>query len=106
MLAATANEIRHRSEALAGHLGKIRGWRAEIVRGASTTGGGSAPGVELPTWLLAIEKDGLTPDALEARLRGLSPPVVARIDRDRVMLDLRTVSPDEDAALAALLAVV
>ena len=63
----------------------------------SAVGGGSAPGVELPTWLVAIAKDGLTPDALEARLRRLTPPVIARIERDRVLLDLRTVLPDQDA---------
>jgi L-seryl-tRNA(Ser) seleniumtransferase len=67
----------------------------------SAIGGGSAPGVELPTWLIAIEKPGVTPDALEALLRRRSPPVIARIERDRVLLDLRTVLPDQDSALSA-----
>ena len=74
-----------------------------LVDGSSAIGGGSAPGVELPTWLVAIAKDGLTPDALEERLRRLTPPVIARIERDRLLLDLRTVLPEQDAALAALL---
>ena len=69
----------------------------------SAVGGGSAPGVELPTWLVAIAKDGLTPDALEERLRRLTPPVIARIEHDRVLLDLRTVLPEQDALLVALL---
>ena len=58
---------------------------------------------ELATWLVAIAKDGLTPDALEERLRKLSPPVIARIERDRLLLDLRTVPTGQDPQLSALL---
>ena len=106
MLSMTVTELEQRSEQLAGAIAKIAGWRVEIFRGASAIGGGSGPGIELPTWLVAIHRDGLTPDALSARLRTLSPPIVARIDGDRVLLDLRTVLPDEDTALATLLATV
>jgi L-seryl-tRNA(Ser) seleniumtransferase len=52
---------------------------------------------------VAIEKNGLTPDALEARLRRLARPVIARIERDRLLLDLRTVPPEQDPQLLALL---
>jgi len=45
----------------------------------------------------------VSPDALEARLRALSPPLIARIERDRVLLDLRTVFPEQDARIAELL---
>jgi L-seryl-tRNA(Ser) seleniumtransferase len=103
MLAMTAGEIRARAEAVARAIGAMNGWRAAIVEGTSAVGGGSAPGVELPTWLVAIERDGLTPDALEARLRRLTPPVIARIEHDRVLLDLRTVAPDQDQQLLGLL---
>ena len=68
----------------------------------SAIGGGSAPGVELPTWLVAIAKDGLTPDALEERLRSLTPPVIARIENDHVVFDLRTVLPHQDSELSGL----
>src|SRR5207248_2743636 len=54
----------------------------------------------LPTWLVAIEREGLSAAALEERLRSLTPPVVARIEHDRVVLDLRTVFPDHDRPLA------
>ena len=104
MLTMGADEIRVRAEALAARLNAIDGWRAELRAGASAVGGGSAPGVELATWLVAIEKRGLTPDALEERLRRLTPPVVARIERDRVLLDLRTVVPDQDQTLLGLIA--
>jgi L-seryl-tRNA(Ser) seleniumtransferase len=102
MLTMTADEVRARAETLAAALNEVTGWRAEIVAGVSAIGGGSAPGVELPTWLVAIAKDDLSPDALEERLRRLTPPVIARIEVDRVLLDLRTVLPAQDEQLAAL----
>jgi len=104
MLTMTADEVRGRADALAATLNQIDSWRATLVAGVSAVGGGSAPGLELPTWLVAIEKRGLTPDALETRLRGLTPPVIARIEKDQVLIDLRTVLADQDGPLAALLA--
>jgi L-seryl-tRNA(Ser) seleniumtransferase len=104
MLTMTADEIRARADALAARVNAIAGWSAEIVAGASAVGGGSAPGVELATWLVAIERRGLSPGALEDRLRRLTPPVVARIERDRVLLDLRTVLPSQDGEVLGLLA--
>jgi L-seryl-tRNA(Ser) seleniumtransferase len=104
MLATPADEIRARAEVVAAAIRAHHGWRAEVVKGMSAIGGGSAPGVELPTWLVSISRDGLTPDALEAHLRKLTPPVVARIEHDRLLLDLRTVPPDQDSLLAALIA--
>ncbi len=104
MLATTADEIRARAEVVAAAIRAHHGWRAEVVKGMSAIGGGSAPGVELPTWLVSISRDGLTPDALEAHLRKLTPPVIARIEHDRLLLDLRTVSPDQDSLLATLIA--
>jgi L-seryl-tRNA(Ser) seleniumtransferase len=103
MLAMTADDIRARAEGLAAMLNAVGGWRAELVQGTSAIGGGSAPGVELATCLVAVAKDGLTPDALEERLRRLTPPIVARIERDRLLLDLRTVMPDQDRQIATLL---
>ena len=60
-----------RAEAVAAAISAHDGWRADVVAGMSAIGGGSAPGVELPTWLVSIAKDGLTPDAIEAQLRRL-----------------------------------
>jgi L-seryl-tRNA(Ser) seleniumtransferase len=102
MLMMTADEIRIRADALVTEIGHLPGWRAALVTGQSAIGGGSAPGVELPTSLVAIAKEGVTPDALEERLRRLTPPVIARIEHDRLLLDLRTVLPEQDAALAGL----
>ena len=68
----------------------------------STVGGGSAPGAELPTRLVEIARDGMSADQIEQHLRSLDPPIVARIQDDRVVLDLRTVDPADDALLAAI----
>jgi L-seryl-tRNA(Ser) seleniumtransferase len=103
MLTMSADDVRARAATLAAAIGTFTGWRAELVAGASAIGGGSAPGVELPTWLVALANDDLSSDALEEKLRRLTPPVIARIEADRVLLDLRTVLPAQDAQLARLL---
>jgi L-seryl-tRNA(Ser) seleniumtransferase len=103
MLAATADEIRARAVAMAARIGVRSGWRAEIVEGASAVGGGSAPGLELPTHLIAVARDGITADALEQQFRAALPPVIARIERDRVVIDLRTVLPEQDATLTGVI---
>jgi L-seryl-tRNA(Ser) seleniumtransferase len=103
MLTAGADEIRTRANTLTSALRTLTGWHCEVVPGMSAIGGGSAAGVELPTWLAAIAKDALSPDALETRLRLQTPPIVGRIENGRVVLDLRTVLPSQDALLVALL---
>jgi len=100
MLVMTAEEVRARAAALAAAINARPGWHAELVEGSSAVGGGSAPGIELPTALIWLIADGRSPDALEEQLRLGRPIVIARIEHDRVLLDLRTVMPDQDAALA------
>jgi L-seryl-tRNA(Ser) seleniumtransferase len=101
MLTMTADDLRVRAGAMSSALAAMAGWRATVIEGASAIGGGSAPGVELPTWLVAIERDGTPPQALEEGLRRLTPPIVARIEHDRVVLDPRTLEPEQDAMLLA-----
>ncbi len=102
MLHASAEAIEERVQKVAEQLAN-QGWRVALVSGSSAVGGGSAPGVSLPTVLLAIERDGLSPDDLESALRSLDPPVIARIEADRVVLDLRTVLEEQDELLGKLL---
>ncbi len=92
-----------RAETLAATL-RRQGLGAEVIDGVSTIGGGSASGSALPTRLVALSVDGLSADALESRLRALDPPIVARIQDDRVVLDLRTIEPSEDEAFGHTLA--
>jgi L-seryl-tRNA(Ser) seleniumtransferase len=102
MLHATAEDIEVRAVAL-GELLAARGWQIALMSGSSAVGGGSAPGIGLPTVLLSIAREGQSAAATEAWLRRLDPPVVARIEDDRVVLDLRTVLPEQDSALGLAL---
>ena len=101
MLAMQIDDIERRAHALADQL-RTRGWQADVIDGVSAIGGGSAPGVELPTKLVAVSRDGESADVTEAALRGRRPPIVARIENDRVVLDLRTVDPSDDQRLAEI----
>ncbi len=104
MLTIPAAELRARAESFAAAVDALGGgWQAVLAQGRSAVGGGSAPGVTLPTWLVAIEKNGQTADALERALRAASPPVIARIEHERVVFDFRTVAPDDDRTLTMLL---
>jgi L-seryl-tRNA(Ser) seleniumtransferase len=78
--------------------------KVEIVDGESILGGGAAPSSVLPTRLLALTCEGLSADELVARLRSSQPPIIARVDEGRVLLDLRTVFPEQDSAIASALA--
>ena len=76
----------------------------EIIEGMSLIGGGAAPASTLPTYLVALGMEGLSADQLQKRLRQARPPIIARVETGRVLLDLRTVAPEEDAAIAGFLA--
>jgi L-seryl-tRNA(Ser) seleniumtransferase len=95
MIALSQGDIAARATRLAGEL-KASGYAVELKDGVSTIGGGSAPGSELATVLVAIRREGLTADALSARLRSCRPPVIARIEQGCVVLDLRTVLDDQE----------
>lgn len=79
------------------------GLRIEVIDGESVIGGGAAPSSVLPTCLLALSCQELSADELAARLRASDPPIVARVEEARVLLDLRTVFPEQDALIAAAL---
>jgi L-seryl-tRNA(Ser) seleniumtransferase len=102
MASLQATAIGARAERLAARL-RAAGWRADVLDGLSTIGGGSAPGSGLPTRLVALDRGGLSADALDSRLRGLDTPVIGRIEEDRLLLDLRTVSDEEDEEIATAL---
>ncbi len=98
MIRQPAATIRARAEALAARLPRLR---IEIVEGQSLIGGGATPEQSIATWLIAI--DSADAAAAERRLRAADPPVIARIENNRLLLDLRTVFPEEEDALAAAL---
>jgi L-seryl-tRNA(Ser) seleniumtransferase len=78
--------------------------QAELIDGESLIGGGSAPSSVLPTRLIAITAKNLSANQLAARLRHSDPPIIARVEDGRVLLDLRTVLPAQDEVLPQILA--
>jgi len=96
MMAAPLSEIAERAERWRETL-RQAGVAVEIADGLSTVGGGSLPGETLPTKLVAL----LTPhpDRLARSLRDADPPIIARIENDQLMLDPRTVRPEEEQVL-------
>jgi L-seryl-tRNA(Ser) seleniumtransferase len=101
MMHLSKDEIGRRAEAVAA----IRSSRltVEVIDGESVIGGGAAPSAVLPTRLLAVTCEGLSADEISARLRMGDPPVIARVEEGRVLLDLRTVFPEQDERVMAVL---
>jgi L-seryl-tRNA(Ser) seleniumtransferase len=102
MIGATPAEIGGRASRVARRL-RQGGLEAGVVPGVSTVGGGSLPGETLATRLVAVSSKEGQPSAAElaARLRQMTPPLVARIERDSVVIDLRTVVPNDDRVVAS-----
>jgi L-seryl-tRNA(Ser) seleniumtransferase len=97
MIRQSPDHVRDRVEELV----RRGGFPAEIVPGESVIGGGATPEKSIPTWLIAIRSPDLP--GLERRLRAAEPPVIARVEQDRLVLDLRTVFAEEEDTLAAVL---
>jgi L-seryl-tRNA(Ser) seleniumtransferase len=103
MLGATADTLRSRADGLRAAIGAPpAGVAVEPVACAGAVGGGALPLAELPSWAVAIA--GPPAEALERALRAGDPPIVARIHEGRVLLDVRTIAPDELAEVARAVA--
>jgi len=96
MISASEKELRHRILVWIAALGF-----GETFEGESTVGGGSLPGQVLPTVLLALSNS--SPMKFLAQLRAADPPVIARIQDDRVVFDPRTILPEQDETLLLIL---
>lgn len=94
MMALQPDQLRQAADKWRKRLGQ-----GEVISGMSTIGGGSLPGENLPTFLLAL--DVKSPDRFLETLRRQSPPIIARTEADRILLDPRTVMPEEVGALLA-----
>jgi L-seryl-tRNA(Ser) seleniumtransferase len=91
MLSATADILEQRAHVLAGAVG------GHVVDTRSAVGGGSLPGQTQPSKAVAL--DSTEPDRLAVSLRAADPPIVGRIEADHLLLDLRTVLPEQDVAV-------
>ena len=107
MIRTTREEVEQRAQGLISACGQGTNrawsgpWSMELVDGLSVLGGGSAPGHTIPTRLVALRHARHSAAALEKRLRAWQPPVIARVEEDAVLLDLRTVLPEQEDILIA-----
>ncbi len=98
MIAQSGEELRARAERV---MARLEGLRAELVEGGSVIGGGSTPQQGLKSWLIAIECRNVV--EAERRCRMGDPAVVARIEGERLVVDLRTVFEEEEEDLVRVL---
>jgi len=105
MLTRPAADLEREAQALARKLRRRLGDRVQVkvVPSQAQVGGGSLPLAHLPSRALALNVPPLAAHQLEARLRQAQPPVIARVEHDIVLLDLRTLLPEDHGALAAVL---
>lgn len=99
MIAADPARIRARADALAATI-RGSGSNASVVPVESTIGGGALPGQTMPSFALSLGGDPVAPVELARRLRAGQPRVFARIAEGKVLLDLRTILPEDDEPLA------
>jgi L-seryl-tRNA(Ser) seleniumtransferase len=98
MLSLTQDDIRARAERFQRSLTRHK---SELVDGESVVGGGATPAQSIPTTLVVIDATDVV--ALERRLRLGNPPIISRIENDRLVIDLRTVFPEEEEILVQAL---
>ncbi len=90
-------DVKKRAKRLSAALKRagIPGIRFTVRAGSSLTGGGALPTREIPTVLIAVQSDSHSPNILDARLRRLDTPIIARIADDEILFDLRTIADEE-----------
>jgi len=103
MMRVTAGQLQSRCQTLAASVSSLS---AQVVATETMIGGGAAPGKSLPGFAVALWSDTIKADELASRLLKLPVPVVSRVADGRVLLDLRTVDPADDASLANALAAI
>jgi L-seryl-tRNA(Ser) seleniumtransferase len=102
MMRISAAAIRHRCEALVKMMDGLP-FEAEIVPAASVVGGGTTPGSVLESFAVSLRQNSRTASGLLAALRRRDPPLIGRIEDERVLLDLRTIAPEDDSVVARIL---
>jgi L-seryl-tRNA(Ser) seleniumtransferase len=94
MLSRSLDDIHRTAKKWAKEIGL-----GEVIAGQSAVGGGSLPGETLPTWLVSLDVE--KPQTFLSELRHQSPPIIARIENDHILLDPRTVLPFQETGLLA-----
>ena len=101
MLRADAASLDRRARAVARRIGERCGVAVDVVDLSSRVGGGAAPERTLESKGLELRAGSLTAEVVAARLLACARPLVTRINEGRVLVDLRTIAPEDDDALAS-----
>jgi L-seryl-tRNA(Ser) seleniumtransferase len=100
MLGTPLDELRQRAESLAGRLRALAGIRsASVADDSAFVGGGSLPDQTMKTWVVEVVAENLSDADLAHRLRVGAPAVLGRIRSERLVLDLRTIFPEQEELL-------
>ncbi len=101
MIAMTKEELNKRARSFSRKLKAAlpEGIKIQLSEGSSLVGGGSCPEYVLPTTLIILESSRPSPNTIESRLRLQDPPIILRLEEDKVLIDLRTVFPAQEPAL-------
>lgn len=107
MLQAKQEDLRKLAEKICLEAGPFKtGQSVTVIPSKSQMGGGSVPGQEIPSYAIAVSSEGLRPDQIDAQLRSLPVPVIGYIEKERYLLDMRTLLPgDEEIIKQALVEV-
>jgi L-seryl-tRNA(Ser) seleniumtransferase len=96
MIQISPADLARRAARLAERIAENPGMSVKVQQGESVVGGGSTPGQSLPTSLVAVSHMRRSAQDLESELRHNAPPIIARVERDQVVLDLRTVFEEQE----------
>jgi L-seryl-tRNA(Ser) seleniumtransferase len=103
MIRLPIRELAARAVSLAEKLAEMPFISARVEEGESVIGGGSTPARSLPSRLIAVHHRKLSAQEIESALRQNKPPIIARVERGRLLLDLRTVFEDQDEEIVRAL---
>ena len=100
MMRLSREEIASRAQNLADRISELPGFTSNVRCGESVIGGGSTPGQTLPTWLVGVQHAQFSAAKLEEQLRHQRPAILGRVEKDELVVDLRTVREDQDVVIA------
>ncbi|MCX7821917.1 MAG: L-seryl-tRNA(Sec) selenium transferase [Syntrophobacterales bacterium] len=99
MIAMPLDELKKRAEGLKEKLKVLvedRSLEISVIPSKARTGGGSLPEVDIPSWAVSVKHQKVAPQMIEEFLRKFNPPIIARIEEDRLLLDVRTLQKGDD----------
>jgi len=107
MILAPYDHLKNKARRLRRMIGKLDSpnFTLQLADGTSKVGGGALPLLVIPTCLLTLVPGRLSANTMERKLRDCDPPIISRVERDQVLLDVRTVQESELKTLAGAIKV-